>query len=171
MLVFALMAAIGTWAFDFDFVGAGPARSAFFLLGCFLYRADHRALVCALVLLFGTRAETSAWAAVNFMVMLAGIYYPVSVLPGWAQAVAKAIPLTYFLDAFRAGYGFEAAFAHPLAWAFRCPALRRARALGARRGDHPRRAAPAFSSSSRSDSHDRPAPSYALEIRGRHLGS
>jgi ABC-2 type transport system permease protein len=115
LVVFALMAAIGTTFFGFDFLGAGPASLAVFLLGCFLSSLIVGVCVCALVILFGTRAETSAWAAVNFLVMLAGIYYPVSVLPGWAQAVSRAIPLTYFLDAFRAGYGFPSDFAHPVA--------------------------------------------------------
>ena len=112
--VFALMAVIGSWAFGFDFVGAGPGSLALFLLGCFLCSLIIGLFVCSLVLLFGTRAETSAWAAVNFTVMFSGIYYPVSVLPEWAQVVAAGIPLTYFLDAFRQGYGFEAQFAH--AW-------------------------------------------------------
>jgi ABC-2 type transport system permease protein len=112
--VFVLMAMIGTWAFRFDFMGGGPGSLTLFLLGCFLCSLIIGLLVCSLVLLFGTRAETSAWAAVNFIVMLSGIYYPVSVLPGWAQGVAAGIPLTYFLDAFRQGYGFEAHFAH--AW-------------------------------------------------------
>ena len=97
IIVFALMAWIGAWAFGFNFIGGGPVSL----------------LVCSLVLLFGTRAETSAWAAVNFVVMLSGIYYPVSVLPGWVAAVSAWIPLTYFLDGFRAGYGFPSEFAHP----------------------------------------------------------
>ena len=75
-------------------------------------------LVCALVLLWGTRAETSAWAAVNFFVTLSGIYYPVSVLPGWVQTISAGIPLTYFLDGIRAGYGFPPRFAHPFAIGF-----------------------------------------------------
>ena len=112
--VFALMALIGTWAFRFDFIGAGPGALALFLLGCFLTSLIIGLLVCSLVVLFGTRAETSAWAAVNFVVMLAGIYYPVSVLPGWVQVVSALVPLTYFLDAFRQGYGFEPHYAH--AW-------------------------------------------------------
>ncbi|MBF8287817.1 MAG: hypothetical protein HW381_925, partial [Candidatus Rokubacteria bacterium] len=87
---------------------------ALFLLGCCLCSLIIGLFVCSLVLLFGTRAETSAWAAVNFTVMFSGIYYPVSVLPEWAQVVAAGIPLTYFLDAFRQGYGFEAQFTH--AW-------------------------------------------------------
>jgi ABC-2 type transport system permease protein len=89
-----------------------------FLMGCFLTALIVGLLVCSLVLLFGTRAETSAWAAVNFIVMLAGIYYPVSVLPGWVGAISAAIPLTYFLDAMRAGYGFPSQFAHPLLTGF-----------------------------------------------------
>jgi ABC-2 type transport system permease protein len=113
LVVFALMAGIGTWAFGFDFVGGGPVSLALFLAGCFLTALVVGLLVCSLVLLFGTRAETSAWAAVNFVVMLSGIYYPVSVLPDWVAAISAAIPLTYFLDAVRAGYGFESQFAHP----------------------------------------------------------
>ena len=70
--------------------------------------------------------------------MFSGIYYPVSVLPDWAQVVAAGIPLTYFLDAFRQGYGFEAQFAHAWLKGFALTGpLRRARALGAGLGHHP----------------------------------
>jgi ABC-2 type transport system permease protein len=123
LVVFTLMALIGTWAFGFDFVGGGPVALLLFLLGCFLTALVIGTLVCALVLLFGTRAETSAWAAVNFIVMLAGIYYPVSILPGWAATISKAIPLTYFLDAVRTGYGFPSTFAYPLVTGFSLAAL------------------------------------------------
>jgi ABC-2 type transport system permease protein len=118
VIVWALMALIGGRAFGFDFLGPGPLRVALFLLGCFLTALVIGLLVCALVLLFGTRAETSAWAAVNFFVMLGGIYYPVSVLPGWVQVISAAIPLTYFLDGIRAGYGFPSQFAYPFATGF-----------------------------------------------------
>ena len=118
LAVFAMMAWIGTWAFGFDFVGGGPVTLMLFLLGCFLTALAIGTVVCALVLLFGTRAETSAWAAVNFIVMLSGVYYPISVLPGWAAAVSVALPLTYFLDAVRAGYGFPATFSHPFLTGF-----------------------------------------------------
>jgi len=123
LVVWALMAWIGTRVFGFDFLGDGPGSLALFLLGCFLTALVIGTLVCSLVLLFGSRAETSAWAAVNFIVMLAGIYYPVSVLPSWAAAVSAAIPLTYFLDAVRVGYGFESQFAHPLLTGFALAAL------------------------------------------------
>ncbi|HEY7652480.1 MAG TPA: ABC transporter permease [Methylomirabilota bacterium] len=113
IIVWALMALIGGRAFGFDFVRPGALRVTLFLLGCFLTALVIGLLVCALVLLFGTRAETSAWAAVNFFVMLAGIYYPISVLPGWVAVISGGIPLTYFLDGIRAGYGFTPRYAHP----------------------------------------------------------
>jgi ABC-2 type transport system permease protein len=118
VVVWILMAAIGSRAFGFDFIGAGPLRVALFLLGCFLTALVIGLLVCALVLLFGSRAETSAWAAVNFFVMLSGIYYPISVLPDWVRTISAAIPLTYFLDGIRAGYGFPPQFAHPFTTGF-----------------------------------------------------
>ncbi|MGH7366904.1 MAG: ABC transporter permease, partial [Candidatus Rokuibacteriota bacterium] len=118
VIVWGLMALIGGRAFGFDFMGGGPIAVSLFLLGCFLTALVIGLLVCALVLLFGTRAETSAWAAVNFFVMLSGIYYPISVLPGWVQVISAAIPLTYFLDGVRVGYGFPARFAYPFAIGF-----------------------------------------------------
>jgi ABC-2 type transport system permease protein len=123
VVVWALMALIGGWAFGFDFVGAGPASVAAFLGGCFLTALVVGLLVCTLVLLFGSRAETSAWAAVNLIVMLSGIYYPVSVLPGPVAAISAAIPLTHFLDGFRAGYGFEPLFPAPFTTGFGLSAL------------------------------------------------
>lgn len=123
LVVFGLMALIGSRAFGFDFVGAGPVSVGLFLLGCFLTALVIGLLVCTLVLLFGTRAETSAWAAVNFFLMLAGIYYPVSVLPGWVATISAAIPLTYFLDGFRSGYGFPSHFAHPFVTGFALSAI------------------------------------------------
>jgi ABC-2 type transport system permease protein len=50
--------------------------------------------------------------------MLSGIYYPIGVLPGWVQTISAGIPLTYFLDGIRAGYGFPARFSHPFATGF-----------------------------------------------------
>ena len=33
--------------------------------------------------------------------MLAGVYYPISVLPDWLEPLSRALPLTYALDAMR----------------------------------------------------------------------
>jgi ABC-2 type transport system permease protein len=114
-LVFVLVAALGGWAFGFRVLQPGIAAVAMFLFGCFVSAWIVGVFVCALITLFGNRAEAFAWASVNLVLMLAGIYYPVSVLPDTAAAIARAIPLTYFLDAYRSHFGFATEFTSPIA--------------------------------------------------------
>jgi ABC-2 type transport system permease protein len=114
LIVFMLLSVIGWWAFGFDAFQAGAGPLAMFLVGCCLTAWAVSVVVCALIMRLGARAETAAWASVNFVLTLAGIYYSVAVLPKPVAALAAAIPLTYFLDAYRAHYGFTAEFAHPL---------------------------------------------------------
>ena len=115
LLVFVLLAALARWSFGFDVLAAPASALPIFLLGCFLSAWVVGVAVCTLVMYFGTRAEASAWACVNLVLVLAGVYYPISVLPAPVAALASAIPLTYFLDAYRAHYGFTPELAHPLA--------------------------------------------------------
>ena len=114
VIVFALLAGLARWAFGFDVLAGGLLPLVAFLFGCFLTAWIVGVLVCALVMLFGTRAEASAWASVNFVLVLAGIYYPVSVLPPVVAAFSAAIPLTYFLEAYRTHFGFPAEHAAPI---------------------------------------------------------
>jgi len=123
LAIFALLAALGAWAFDFGVFRGGLLALASFLLGCFLTAWIVGVAVCALITLLGHRAEAFAWASVNLVLVLAGIYYPISVLPGPVAGLASAIPLTYFLDAYRAHYGFAAEFTNPLATGFALSAL------------------------------------------------
>ncbi len=58
--------------------------------------------VSALVLRFGLGAESLAWVTIFAVAPLAGIYYPVSTLPGWLQPVAWALPPAYVFEGMRA---------------------------------------------------------------------
>src|SRR5439155_309430 len=80
-VLFLLLAALGWWAFDFRVLAPGWLAVATFVLGCFLNAWIVGVFVCALIALFGNRAEAFAWASVNLVLVLAGLYYPVSVLP------------------------------------------------------------------------------------------
>jgi ABC-2 type transport system permease protein len=115
LLIFVLLAALSRWAFGFEVLRPGAGPVAAFVLGCFLTAWIVGVGVCALVTLFGNRAEAFAWASVNLVLVLAGIYYPVSVLPEPVATLARAIPLTYFLDAYRVHFGFSPEFAAPVA--------------------------------------------------------
>ena len=115
LVIFVILAVLGWWAFAFPVLAAGLLPLATFLLGCFLTAWIVGVLVCALITLLGNRAEAFAWASVNLVLVLAGIYYPVSVLPPPVATLAAWIPLTHFLDAYRAHYGFASEFRAPVA--------------------------------------------------------
>jgi ABC-2 type transport system permease protein len=50
----------------------------------------------------GMGAESLAWTLVFFLLPLACVYYPVSVLPTWLQPVAWLLPPTYVFEGMRA---------------------------------------------------------------------
>ncbi len=66
------------------------------------------------LVIFGSRIDVVAWMISVLMMLICGIYYPVTMLPSGVAFIAKLIPLTYFLEYFRTGYGFPLNFAHPL---------------------------------------------------------
>jgi ABC-2 type transport system permease protein len=58
--------------------------------------------VSGLVLRNGLGAESIVWTLMFVLLPLACVYYPVSVLPGWLQYVAWALPPTYVFEGMRA---------------------------------------------------------------------
>jgi len=57
--------------------------------------------VGGLILRFGTKVQTFAWTLVMVMSPFAAIYYPVSILPNWAQFVARFVPASYIFEGAR----------------------------------------------------------------------
>lgn len=113
--VFVLLGGASYIIFDFDFTVPGPAPLLVFAGGLFLSAAMVGLFVCVLVLTLGNRAEVAAWSLVSLMLLVCGIYYPVSILPKWVAFVAELIPVTYFLEYLRQFYGFTPTFSHGVA--------------------------------------------------------
>jgi len=57
--------------------------------------------VTGLILRYGTRIQTLAWAMVAVISPFSAVYYPVSALPVWAQKIALFIPSTYVFEGMR----------------------------------------------------------------------
>ena len=51
----------------------------------------------------------------GLMLLVCGIYYPVSMLPQWVSLFAELIPVTYFLEYYRSYFGFQPCFPSALA--------------------------------------------------------
>jgi ABC-2 type transport system permease protein len=59
-------------------------------------------MISALIMRFGLGAESLAWIAVFALAPLSGVYYPISVLPGWLQPVSRALPSSHVFEGMRA---------------------------------------------------------------------
>ncbi len=59
-------------------------------------------IIGALLLRHGLGAESLAWLAVFLLAPASAVYYPVSVLPGWLQYVAWALPSAHVFEGMRA---------------------------------------------------------------------
>jgi ABC-2 type transport system permease protein len=59
-------------------------------------------IISALILRNGLGAESLAWMAMFVLAPLSGVFYPVTVLPGWLQPVAAALPSSHVFEGMRA---------------------------------------------------------------------
>ena len=57
--------------------------------------------VSGMILRFGTRAQTLAWSTIALFAPFSAVYYPLSILPEWAQTIAKFIPSSYIFEGIR----------------------------------------------------------------------
>lgn len=58
-------------------------------------------MAAVLPLLFTERGAEMAFMISSILLLVSGVYYPVSVLPGWMQPLAAISPATYVLDGMR----------------------------------------------------------------------
>jgi ABC-2 type transport system permease protein len=96
LLVYALA---GVFIFKLDFSGANwPIAALVFALSTVCFAALGILSSCFVVLF--KRGNPLAWVLNNFEGLLGGVYFPVTVLPGWLAAVSCLLPVTYAVRAF-----------------------------------------------------------------------
>lgn len=105
IVVFGILSVLAMGFFGFHFPGVGV--TLVFLLGIFTSALLLGLLVSLLLLMYGQKAEITAWMFAYLFMLICGIYYPIETLPPFFKFVAQLIPITYFLDYFRQSFGFE----------------------------------------------------------------
>jgi ABC-2 type transport system permease protein len=137
-----LMAVLALVFYGFGIAVIGPALVPFMTLLLVLGWALG-VFSIAVVLRFGQSAQTVAWILVFAFQPFSAVFYPVSILPPAAQAVAHVIPASYVFEGMRAvldgqgvdwaalgtAAGLDALFAAAAVWAL-AYALRHARRHG-----------------------------------------
>ncbi|MBP9670444.1 ABC transporter permease [Candidatus Woesebacteria bacterium] len=57
--------------------------------------------IASMIMRYGTKIQTLAWMSMAIVSPFAGVFYPISVLPQWAQTVAHWVPASYVFEAMR----------------------------------------------------------------------
>lgn len=88
--------------FDVNLANANLGGSVVVILVGSLSFIGFGIMAAVLPLMFTERGEEMTFIISSVLLLVSGVYYPVSVLPGWMQALAKLSPATYVLEAMRA---------------------------------------------------------------------
>jgi len=70
-------------------------------------------LVAAIILRFGSRVQTLAWTVTWAVAPFSAIYFPVAILPEWAQVIARLLPSSYIFEG-----GRQVIFQHTMNWEY-----------------------------------------------------
>jgi ABC-2 type transport system permease protein len=76
-----------------------------------------------LPLLFTERGSQMSYIVKAVILLVSGVYYPISVLPGWMQPAARISPATYVLNGLRDALQSNAPLWSPTIWASTWPLL------------------------------------------------
>lgn len=74
---------------------------AFFIFNLLLTGWIIGFIVGGFLIYYGQKIQTFAWIGASLIAPFSALYYPVSILPQWAQNVAYFIPSTYILEEIR----------------------------------------------------------------------
>jgi|TARA_E500000178_G_scaffold346528_1_gene398289 ABC-2 type transport system permease protein len=73
----------------------------FLLIALYIFGVTLGLLVTSGLIRFGPSFENIAWASLFFLAPLGCIYYPIEILPGWLQTIAKMLPLVHIFEEMR----------------------------------------------------------------------
>jgi ABC-2 type transport system permease protein len=72
-----------------------------FVMVLFLFGIVLGVLACAMVLRLGPASEWLVWPIPALMSPFAAVFYPLSTLPAWMQAIAHLLPASYVFEGLR----------------------------------------------------------------------
>lgn len=108
-----VMVAIALGFFGFSLFSFGAMLTGY-LFVLFLFGITIGVLATAVVLRFGPSAEWFVWPIPTVLAPFVGVFYPISVLPPWMQALAYVLPPTYVFEGARATIAHASASPTPL---------------------------------------------------------
>jgi ABC-2 type transport system permease protein len=97
----AIMLGIAWVLFNFSAFDLGLPL-ALFVGALMIFGTAIGMIVLGIILRFGPGADILAWGLAVLLMPISAVFYPVSVLPGWAQVIARGLPTSYVFEGMRA---------------------------------------------------------------------
>lgn len=97
MVIYILL---GAFLFKIDFSNINLLSASVVMVLSVISFASLGILSASFIMVF-KRGNPVGWVLSNVEGLLGGVYFPVTVLPGWLQAVANCFPITYAVRAFQ----------------------------------------------------------------------
>ena len=101
LLGLVVMLVLARLAFGLSFLTYGVALAPF-LMVLFLTGIALGIMGAGIVLRLGPASEWLIWPIPTLVSPFAGVFYPVSILPGWMRAISTILPPSYVFDGMRA---------------------------------------------------------------------
>ena len=98
----ALLLGVLAIFFDIDLAGANLTGALLAMTIGSLSFIGFGIVGAVLPLLFPEKGEQMTFIISSLLLLVSGVYYPVEVLPGWMQGMARVSPATYVLEGMRA---------------------------------------------------------------------
>lgn len=100
-VTWTVMSVLAWVLFAFGVLSLGPILGLYAVI-LILFGVALALVVIGCVLRLGYAADELTWALAAIVVPFSAVFYPVTALPGWAQAVATAIPPAHVFELMRA---------------------------------------------------------------------
>lgn len=100
IIVLALLSSGAAIFYSFNLFDLGLVFGGFFI-NLLLMGWSLGLLTTGVIVRFGPPAEALAWAVPFLIQPVSAVFYPVSVLPPWLQAVSKVVPSSYVFEGMR----------------------------------------------------------------------
>src|ERR671916_261928 len=97
----AIVFGVAMLAFDLDLSNANYWAALVVLAVCSISLVGFGVVAAVMPLLSPEKGQQVTYIVSALLLLVSGVYYPVSVLPGWMQVVAQFSPVTYALRGFR----------------------------------------------------------------------
>jgi ABC-2 type transport system permease protein len=82
-------------------LGNGNYPAALAILFLTIVAFSSLGIIAASFIMVLKRGDPITWAFSSLSTLLGGVYYPIAILPGWMQLLARLLPITYALEAMR----------------------------------------------------------------------